>query len=153
MIRRVLRGLERSAKKGRRQQRGWHISKRGNKRFYKGRGARSLGEVDSKGHFRYNPAKLPVFHVPDLTDCELKPYVAYGTPKLEKVPIPKLADLDLDFSKAEVDLLDIIAPHHKRLRLAKKQAQESLAGGQAPAQIHVGQAQPPNEVDVKVEFK
>jgi len=122
MIRRVLRGLERSAKKGRRAQRGWHISKRGNKGFYKGWGARSLGKTNSKGHFRYDPKKLPVLVVPDLTNCELKPYVSYGTPKI-KVPPPRLEDLELHLSKTEVDILDIVAPQHKKYRQQKKAKQ------------------------------
>lgn len=89
-------------------------SKRGPKSFYKGRGARSLGKVDSKGfvscifvfpniqgHFHYQEKKLPVFHIPDLTNFPLKPYVALGTPMV-KVPPPTVPELKLDDAEARI---------------------------------------------------
>jgi len=112
MIRGLIRG-EYRGKMGRRQFRGKSNSKMGPKDYYKGRGSRSLGKIDSKGHFTLDAKKLPVFIVPDLTDFELKPYVAYGTPKI-KVPPPKVPELNL--AETEVDILDIVAPHHKKLR-------------------------------------
>jgi len=43
--------------------------------FYKGKGARSTGALDSRGEFRVLPQRLPDFVVPDLTGFPLKPYV------------------------------------------------------------------------------
>mmetsp|Transcript_13376 Transcript_13376/g.48705 ORF Transcript_13376/g.48705 Transcript_13376/m.48705 type:complete len:87 (-) Transcript_13376:680-940(-) len=56
-------------------------SKRGNKNYYKGKGAASTGKHTSKGGYRLLASKLPVFNVPDLTDFPLKPYVS-----LDKLP-------------------------------------------------------------------
>jgi hypothetical protein len=64
-------------------------SKRGPRSYYKGIGARSLGSINSKGKFAYNPAKLPVFVVPDLEGFDLKPYVSHNTPKI-KVKVPQV---------------------------------------------------------------
>jgi len=174
MIGRVIRGFQRCpTKQGRRSQRGWHISKRGPRSFGKGRGARSLGNVDSKGHFKYTPRKLPLIVVPDLTDFELKPYVAYGTPKLESVSVPKVKDLDLDLSKSEIHILDIISPQHNKQRPAKyeragKEMHDYLMQTKykhqpqetSPAQqSSQPQPQPPSrptqsgKVDIKVEFQ
>jgi len=168
MIRRVIRGFQRCpTKQGRRSQRGWHISKRGPRSFGKGRGARSLGEVDSTGHFRYLPRKLPVIVVPDLTDFELKPYVAYGTPKLENVPVLKVKDLDLDLSKSEINILDLISPQHNKQRAAKGQRirenllkdqqsdayyAQKLFSNQPQTQIP-SQPEQSGKVDIKVEFQ
>eukprot|EP00695_Tsukubamonas_globosa_P001876 TRINITY_DN294_c0_g1_i2.p2 TRINITY_DN294_c0_g1~~TRINITY_DN294_c0_g1_i2.p2 ORF type:complete len:75 (+),score=13.50 TRINITY_DN294_c0_g1_i2:130-354(+) len=55
-------------------------SKKGNKNYYKGRGARTLGKYTSKG-FRFEPEKVPEIVVPDLTGFELLPYVARNTPR------------------------------------------------------------------------
>eukprot|EP01128_Nolandella_sp_AFSM9_P008158 TRINITY_DN4719_c0_g1_i1.p1 TRINITY_DN4719_c0_g1~~TRINITY_DN4719_c0_g1_i1.p1 ORF type:complete len:161 (-),score=44.29 TRINITY_DN4719_c0_g1_i1:253-735(-) len=116
----VNRGLERGLNKkmGRRALRGKTNSKKGPRNFAKGRGARLMGKVSSKGKFTYRSFRTPVFMVPDLTDCELKPYVAYGTPKV-KVPPPEVPKLTLD--DIEVDILDIVAPQHKLKRSIEAQ--------------------------------
>jgi len=49
----------------------------GRKSFYKGRRARAFGVHNSKG--RYIMTKQPEYHVPDMTDFKLKPYVSHGT--------------------------------------------------------------------------
>jgi large subunit ribosomal protein L41 len=108
-------------KHGRRAFRGKFTSKFGPKSFYKGRGSRSLGRIDSKGHFHYQESKLPEIVVPDLTDFPLKPYVAYNTP-LIKTPQPTVPHLNL--SESEVDILDIVAPQHASLRRAKQAVAE-----------------------------
>eukprot|EP00802_Teleaulax_amphioxeia_P025943 Tamp_26896.p3 GENE.Tamp_26896~~Tamp_26896.p3 ORF type:complete len:101 (+),score=21.63 Tamp_26896:40-303(+) len=59
-------------------------SKRGPRDFYKGKGAKSTGRLTKKGIFIVQPHKLEEFVVPDLEGCELKPYVAYNTPKLQR---------------------------------------------------------------------
>jgi len=120
-------GIGRHQRKlGRRALRGKFTSKFGPKSFYKGRGARSLGKVDSKGHFHYQPSKLPEIIVPDLTDFPLKPYVAYNTPLIKTQP-PTVPNLNL--SEAEVDILDIVAPQHAELRRERaKQAMQSQKG-------------------------
>ena len=51
------------------------------------------------GHFQYVAEKLPNIVVPDLTDFELKPYVAYGTALVKTAP-PTLPELKLN--EAEV---------------------------------------------------
>ncbi|GAB5369180.1 hypothetical protein AAMO2058_001383500 [Amorphochlora amoebiformis] len=54
-------------------------SKRGNKNFYKGRGApaRKMGFWISGGKFVIDPKKAEIytFKAPDLSDFKLKPYV------------------------------------------------------------------------------
>lgn len=46
----------------------------------------------------------------------MKPYVSHNTPKI-KVQVPSVPVLDL--AQAEVNILDIVAPHHKKLRADK----------------------------------
>mgnify|MGYP001089874665 FL=1 len=45
--------------------------------------------------------------VPDLTDCPLKPYVAYATPKIKIAPFTAPA---LDMALCEVDLPRVLYP-------------------------------------------
>mmetsp|Transcript_42410 Transcript_42410/g.66410 ORF Transcript_42410/g.66410 Transcript_42410/m.66410 type:complete len:108 (-) Transcript_42410:172-495(-) len=66
-------------------------SKRGPKNYYKGKGANSTGRITSKGVFITQPYKLYEFVAPDLSDCELKPYVSHKTPKLEKSVVEEAA--------------------------------------------------------------
>lgn len=44
------------------------------------RGLRLTGYTDKNGHYVEVPEKIPQLIVPDLTGCELKPYVSYRTP-------------------------------------------------------------------------
>lgn len=56
--------------------RGWgtsFTSKRGNKKFYKGRGAESTGAHTHTGHFQILPYKRPNYIIPDLTGFEVSP--------------------------------------------------------------------------------
>ena len=61
--------------------------KRGNKDFYKGRGAKSTGFHTRKGSYIIQPHKLRDFVVPDLTGFKLKPYVSHRTPNVVAQPI------------------------------------------------------------------
>ena len=45
--------------------------KHGNKNFYKGTGARSVGHTTSKGKFRVDPEKIMQYQVPDLNNFEV----------------------------------------------------------------------------------
>jgi len=58
-------------------------SKRGNKNFYKGRGApaRALGRITNKGQFHLVPEKVDqfLFQVPTLEGFTLKPYIQSST--------------------------------------------------------------------------
>jgi hypothetical protein len=51
---------------------------------------------------------------------QLKPYVAYNSPKPAKVPPPSVNDLVFNLEASEVDVLDIVAPQHKRWREDKR---------------------------------
>ena len=44
---------------------------------------RPFGRLTSKGKFRFNLQAVPFYHVPDLTDFKLKPYVPHITPKID----------------------------------------------------------------------
>lgn len=46
------------------------------------RGTRPVGSEDEYGHFNAVPEMIPQLIVPDLTDCQLKPYVSYRTLKV-----------------------------------------------------------------------
>ncbi|SOV12166.1 mitochondrial ribosomal protein L41, putative [Plasmodium sp. DRC-Itaito] len=48
--------------------------------FKKGFGAIGLGKHTKKGFFIINKMLVPNYRVPDLTDCQLKPYVSKKTP-------------------------------------------------------------------------
>ncbi|CRG93622.1 mitochondrial ribosomal protein L41, putative [Plasmodium gallinaceum] len=48
--------------------------------FKKGFGAIGLGRHTKKGFFIINKMLVPNFRVPDLNNCELKPYVSKKTP-------------------------------------------------------------------------
>jgi len=67
-------------------------SKRGNRMFYKGRGARSTGFRTRKGGFIVDPYKQVRYIVPNLSDCTLQPYVSYQTPRVTAY-IPSADDL------------------------------------------------------------
>lgn len=45
--------------------------KMGNKNFYKGYGARSVGSHTRKGGYVVDLGKLPAIVAPDLTNCEV----------------------------------------------------------------------------------
>lgn len=72
--------------------RGNITSKRGNNRFYKGRGAPSMGHI-AKGTDQYivddKKWARNTFVVPSLTSFKLKPYIAPQTEKA-KIPAPRL---------------------------------------------------------------
>jgi large subunit ribosomal protein L41 len=64
-------------------------SKRGNRTFYKGYGARTEGNHTSKGAYVIRPEKLMKIIAPDLTDFKLKPFVftgVYAPKRGERVP-------------------------------------------------------------------
>ncbi|SPJ09215.1 mitochondrial ribosomal protein L41, putative [Plasmodium sp. DRC-Itaito] len=48
--------------------------------FKKGFGAIGLGKHTKKGFFIINKMLVPNYRVPDLKDCQLKPYVSKKTP-------------------------------------------------------------------------
>merc|ERR1712241_438588 len=58
--------------------------KDGGRKSYKGRGVRNVGVPDKYGGYRIIPKKIQKLVVPDLTDCELKPYVSNS---VEEEPI------------------------------------------------------------------
>eukprot|EP00960_Hanusia_phi_P034899 751347-Hanusia_phi.AAC.8 len=57
-------------------------SKRAPRNFYKGKGAKSTGFLTKHGNFHKQLHKIEELVVPDLSDCDLRPYVSYRTPKL-----------------------------------------------------------------------
>lgn len=62
-------------------------SKRGNKEFYKGRGARPAGVPTKSGGYLILQNRIPHIVVPDLTDFQLKPYVSLKAPKVDTEPL------------------------------------------------------------------
>ena len=90
MLRSSTMGMLRSMTRGKfgqnRGKRGPLNAKRGNKNFMKGYGAKRQGRHTKKGTYILDPAKLMVIDAPDLTGCDLKPYVASTTPKVDAAP-------------------------------------------------------------------
>jgi len=82
-------GFLRASKFGARIYRGNLTTKRLPIGWKKGKGVRPMGKMDNKGNFCVDRTKLLKFHVPDLTDFELKPYVSYNSPMIE-CPPPKI---------------------------------------------------------------
>eukprot|EP01129_Flabellula_baltica_P007692 TRINITY_DN3006_c0_g1_i1.p1 TRINITY_DN3006_c0_g1~~TRINITY_DN3006_c0_g1_i1.p1 ORF type:complete len:150 (-),score=49.35 TRINITY_DN3006_c0_g1_i1:20-469(-) len=109
---------------GRTIDRGIQTPKRGNRLNYKGYGAPTMGKHTSKGRFKIMVSRIPEIVVPDLSDCDLKPYVANNTPKVKVAP-PTVPEINLD--EIEVDILDIVAPQHKKLRQQKKELNEKVS--------------------------
>eukprot|EP00795_Rhopilema_esculentum_P016768 gene16768-8230_t len=71
--------------------RGVMTSKRGNKNFYKGK-------------FVVVPKKVPEFVVPDLTGFQLKPYVAWKTPRAQTEPMTAeklVRDIKMNINRIE----------------------------------------------------
>lgn len=61
----------------------------GNRLFYKGYGASSMGRHTPAARFILDwKNKVTHFMVPDLTDCQLQPYVSATTPKVTVPPPP-----------------------------------------------------------------
>ncbi|GJP50794.1 hypothetical protein CLOM_g9957 [Closterium sp. NIES-68] len=56
-------------------------AKRGPKNYYKGTGSRTMGRHTKKGGYILMEEKMPTYLVPDLTNCQLKPYVSHTAPK------------------------------------------------------------------------
>ena len=50
-------------------------------------GTRSTGIAHKTGWWEHVPEKVPQLVVPDLTDCELKPYVSYRTAEFNDVSL------------------------------------------------------------------
>eukprot|EP00735_Rhodelphis_limneticus_P011751 TRINITY_DN488_c0_g1::TRINITY_DN488_c0_g1_i1::g.2480::m.2480 TRINITY_DN488_c0_g1::TRINITY_DN488_c0_g1_i1::g.2480 ORF type:complete len:134 (-),score=-1.53,sp/Q6DJI4/RM41A_XENLA/41.67/7e-11,MRP-L27/PF09809.4/1.1e-17 TRINITY_DN488_c0_g1_i1:163-516(-) len=59
-------------------------SKKGPTSFRKGRGGIATGFKDSEGMFHPLWWKQPTYAVPDLTNCDLKPYVSLRAPRNTK---------------------------------------------------------------------
>jgi len=75
----VCRGLERRrVPKGRRELRGIYTPKAGNKNFYKGYGARSVGRFLKHANYQLVENKIPEIIVPDLTNTEVRPFSSFG---------------------------------------------------------------------------
>ena len=76
--------------------------KDGNKNFYKGRGVRNIGFPTKFGSYKVVPAKIQELVVPDLTDCELKPYVSKRTEESDS-PGPVTGSSLLENIRANID--------------------------------------------------
>ncbi|KAH6563585.1 hypothetical protein BASA50_003190 [Batrachochytrium salamandrivorans] len=72
MIDGALKGLVRGAVRRR------LTTKDGNKNFYKGTGSGRMGRFTQKGEYVVEPWRLRQYIVPDLSRCELKPFVSPG---------------------------------------------------------------------------
>ena len=100
--------------------RGSITSKRGDKNFYKGRGAPSMGYFAKHGKYLIDREKYArhTFAVPSLKNFKLKPYIAIHTPK-RAVERPKMI-VKVDFkSKLNTE---------RQLRLAKMTQLRALFG-------------------------
>jgi len=71
--------------------------------FYKGRGVRPIGRHTKKGGYIIDPKKLPAFEVPDLTNCDLKPYVSTNTTIPEDVETTILKPNPKKWKKYDAD--------------------------------------------------
>ena len=63
------------------------------------------------------------------------------------MPPPTIADVKLNLSEAEVDILDIVAPQHKRLRKEKRQRND--AASKPTPQATSSQPSPPPAAEVE----
>uniref|UniRef100_A0A0G4HSN4 Mitochondrial ribosomal protein L41 n=1 Tax=Chromera velia CCMP2878 TaxID=1169474 RepID=A0A0G4HSN4_9ALVE len=72
--------VARGARSGPGQGRGPLTTKRAPVGFKKGYGSIGLGRHTKKGFFHVYDTLVPMFKVPDLTNCTLKPYVSRRTP-------------------------------------------------------------------------
>jgi len=59
-----------------------------------------FGQFTRKGKFMFNPEKVPLYNVPDLTGFQLKPYVSVHTPQIDDDIRSRLANIN-DFSNPE----------------------------------------------------
>lgn len=98
--------------------RGSITSKRGDKNFYKGRGAPSMGYFAKYGKYLIDRKKYAraTFSVPNLTNFKLKPYIALHAPK-RAVPRPKMI-VSVNFNKKLAE--------ERALRIVKKGELEAL---------------------------
>jgi len=53
-----------------------------------------FGKFTRKSKFLFDPTKVPLYNVPDLTNFELKPYVSYHTPRIDMDLKNKLKQLN-----------------------------------------------------------
>ena len=51
-------------------------SKNGNQQYYKGSRSGAMGTIDPYGKFRADPEKVREWMIPDLEQCDLRPYVS-----------------------------------------------------------------------------
>jgi large subunit ribosomal protein L41 len=109
--------------------RGKMSPKRGNKNFYKGYGARRMGKHTSKGRYIIDKRRIPILMIPNLKDCDLKPYVSRTTPQIH-VPPPKVPDINLE--EAEIPLKFILSglKPYQILRELKKMKEEAIKKGE-----------------------
>ncbi|KAI9106177.1 mitochondrial ribosomal protein L27-domain-containing protein [Phlyctochytrium arcticum] len=71
----AIRGLARGAT------RGVMNSKQGNKNFYKGTGSGRMGRWTARGRFLLEPWRFRSWEIPELSNCELKPFVSKNADK------------------------------------------------------------------------
>lgn len=76
----------------------------------------------------------------------MKPYVAHNTPKIKVAP-PKVPLLDL--AQCEVNILDIVAPHHKKLR-AERAKQAEKASIREAEELSVQEQRQPEETEENI---
>eukprot|EP01122_Echinamoeba_exundans_P002785 TRINITY_DN12770_c0_g1_i1.p1 TRINITY_DN12770_c0_g1~~TRINITY_DN12770_c0_g1_i1.p1 ORF type:complete len:165 (+),score=45.07 TRINITY_DN12770_c0_g1_i1:28-522(+) len=132
---RVLRGLERKTL-GRSALRGRLSSKQANKNYYKGKGAPSAGKfIDNKGHYQLVESKTPEIVVPDLSNCELKPYVSWETPVF-KVPPPQVPQLTVE------DLINSQVPLQRILDSKQYNKQQREAAAKAAVEAAKSEGKP-----------
>lgn len=63
--------------------------KHGNRLFYKGYGASPMGHYTRRGGYIIDwTNRVPEYMVPDLSDCQLQPYVSTSTPLVNVPPPP-----------------------------------------------------------------
>ncbi|KAL0486330.1 ribosomal protein mL41 [Acrasis kona] len=43
-----------------------------------------FGKMTKKGKFVFDRYLVPLYPMPDMTDCKFKPYVSHKTPRIEK---------------------------------------------------------------------
>ncbi|KAJ3081917.1 hypothetical protein HDU79_011973 [Rhizoclosmatium sp. JEL0117] len=59
--------------------------KLGNKNFYKGRGSGPMGRWTAKGNYMLEPFRFRQYMIPDLSGCQLTPYVNPNTLKSKSI--------------------------------------------------------------------
>ncbi|KAJ3243304.1 hypothetical protein HDU78_000620 [Chytriomyces hyalinus] len=99
--------------------------KLGNKNFYKGRGSGAMGRWTPKGNYVLEPFRFRQYMIPDLSGCQLTPYV---NPNISKAA-SSFTHSVRDYFKTDALPADLPLSLVRNMQRAAREVSKSLING------------------------